>query len=644
MSSLATEGEVERNQGVKSKVRSNLLGRWPLRIEESYRFVYTARVVDNQRIRNFCIIAHIDHGKSTLADRFIQRARLVSEREFHDQILDNMEIERERGITIKSQAVAIPYRAKDGLDYILNLVDTPGHVDFSYEVSRSISACEGAVLLIDASQGVEAQTLANMYMAIEHNLEIIPVINKIDLPSADIEGVKKQIRHDLGLDPEGALLVSGKLGTGVEELCEAIVRRVPAPAGSPDGALKALIFDSRYDVYRGVIVHVRVYEGMLRPGQSIRFWWNGSSYKVEETGIFRLGLVPTGSLGPGEVGYIIAGIKTVADTRVGDTVTDNDRPCSAPLAGFREVKPVVFSSIYPVDANDYEELVEAIAKLKLNDASLVYEKDSSVALGYGFRCGFLGLLHLEIVQERLEREFEMSVVFTAPSVQYRISLQGGKEILVDNPANFPDPSQIQRAEEPLISASMISPAQFLGNIITLCLEKRGTQKSMSYLDEKRVELVFDMPLAEVVFDFYDRLKSISRGYASFDYQILGFRETQLVKLDILLNGKVVDALAQLVFRGNAYQTARRVCERLRDVIPRHQFKIAIQGAIGGQIIARETVNAFRKDVTAKCYGGDITRKRKLLEKQKEGKKRMKMVGEVELPQTAFLAVLKTSEE
>jgi len=600
--------------------------------------------VENALIRNFCIIAHIDHGKSTLADRFIQRARLVSEREFHDQILDTMEIERERGITIKSQAVAIPYTAKDGRNYVLNLVDTPGHVDFSYEVSRSISACEGAVLLIDASQGVEAQTLANMYMALEHNLEIIPVINKIDLPSADIEGVKKQIKHDLGLDPEGALLVSGKLGTGVDALCEAIVQRVPAPSGSPDEPLKALIFDSHYDVYRGVIVHIRLYEGVLRPGMTIRFWWNGSTYKVEETGVFRLGLVPAPSLGPGEVGYLIAGIKTVADTRVGDTVTDNDRPTAAPLAGFREVKPVVFSSIYPVDANDYEELVEAMAKLKLNDASLIYEKDSSVALGYGFRCGFLGLLHLEIVQERLEREFEMSVVFTAPSVQYRITLQGGKETLVDNPANFPDPSQISKAEEPYISASIITPAQFLGNIITLCLEKRGVQKSMTYLDEKRVELVFELPLAEVVFDFYDRLKSISRGYASFDYQILGFRETQLVKLDILLNGKVVDALAQLVFRGNAYQTARRVTERLRDVIPRHQFKIAIQGAIGSQIIARETVNAFRKDVTAKCYGGDITRKRKLLEKQKEGKKRMKMVGDVELPQSAFLAVLKTSEE
>ncbi len=600
--------------------------------------------METQRIRNFCIIAHIDHGKSTLADRFIQRARLVSDREFHDQILDNMDIERERGITIKSQAVAIPYSSRDGQEYILNLVDTPGHVDFSYEVSRSISACEGAVLLIDATQGVEAQTLANMYMALDHDLEIIPVINKIDLPSADIEGVKRQIGHDLGLDPDSALLVSAKLGTGVDELCEAIVARVPSPKGSGEEALKALIFDSNYDAYRGVIIHIRVFTGTIRPGQFIQFFWNKAAYQVEETGIFRLGLVKKESLGPGEVGYLIAGIKTVSDTRVGDTVTDRDSPCTERLAGFREVKPVVFSSIYPVDANDYEQLIDAMAKLKLNDASLVYEKDSSVALGYGFRCGFLGLLHLEIVQERIEREFYLAIVFTAPSVQYRITMRDGREILIDNPANFPDPTNIEKTEEPYIRASMITPTQYLGNIITLCLEKRGVQKSMTYLDEKRVELVFEMPLAEVVFDFYDRLKSVSRGYASFDYEILGFRQTELAKLDILINGKVVDALAQLVFRGNAYQRARKICERLRDEIPRHQFKIPIQGAIGGQIIARETISAFRKDVTAKCYGGDITRKRKLLEKQKEGKKRMKMVGEVELPQSAFLAVLKTSEE
>ncbi len=597
-----------------------------------------------RNIRNFCIIAHIDHGKSTLADRFIQRARLVSDREFHDQILDTMDIERERGITIKSQAVAIPYRAADGADYVLNLVDTPGHVDFSYEVSRSIAACEGAVLLIDASQGVEAQTLANLYLALEHNLEVIPAINKIDLPSADIEGVRRQIEHDLGLDPAGALLVSGKLGTGIEELCEAIVARVPAPVGDTDAVLTALIFDSHYDPYRGVVVHVRVFAGTLRVGQRIRFMSTSSVHEVEEVGIFRIALVKTEHLGPGEVGYFLANIKTVADTRVGDTVTDDARPCAAPLAGFRDVKPVVFSSIYPVDANDYEELVEAIAKLKLNDASLIYEKDSSVALGYGFRCGFLGLLHLEIVQERIEREFDLSIVFTAPSVQYRVTLRGGAVGLVDNPALFPDPGMIEGAEEPFIKASMITPATYLGPIISLCLEKRGTQTGMTYLDEKRVELVFEMPLGEVVFDFYDRLKSVSRGYASFDYELIGFRKTELVKLDILVNGKVVDALAQLVFKDNAYQVGRRVCERLRDEIPRQQFKIPIQAAIGGQIIARETINAYRKDVTAKCYGGDITRKRKLLEKQKEGKRRMKVVGDVEIPQSAFLAVLKTSED
>ncbi len=606
-------------------------------------WLYSARL-NAPNIRNFCIIAHIDHGKSTLADRFIQRARLVSDRDFHDQILDNMDIERERGITIKSQAVAIPYRAADGGDYVLNLVDTPGHVDFSYEVSRSIAACEGAVLLIDASQGVEAQTLANLYLALEHNLEVIPAINKIDLPSADVEGVRRQIEHDLGLDPEAALLVSGKLGTGLDELCEAIVARVPAPRGDPEAPLTALIFDSHYDPYRGVVVHVRVFDGTLRLGQRIRFMSTGSVHEVEEVGIFRLALVKTSSLGPGEVGYFLANVKTVADTRVGDTVTDDARPCAAPLAGFRDVKPVVFSSIYPVDANDYEELVEAIGKLKLNDASLVYEKDASVALGYGFRCGFLGLLHLEIVQERIEREFDLSIVFTAPSVQYRVTLRTGAVELVDNPAKFPDPGVIESAEEPYIKASMITPATYLGPIITLCLEKRGVQTGMTYLDEKRVDLVFEMPLGEVVFDFYDRLKSVSRGYASFDYEMIGFRKTELAKLDILVNGKMVDALAQLVFKGNAYQTGRRVCERLRDEIPRQQFKIPIQAAIGGTIMARETINAFRKDVTAKCYGGDISRKRKLLEKQKEGKKRMKTVGDVEIPQSAFLAVLKTGED
>ena len=600
--------------------------------------------MDSAHIRNFCIIAHIDHGKSTLADRFIQRARIVSERDFHDQILDNMDIERERGITIKSQAVALPYRAADGRDYTLNLVDTPGHVDFTYEVSRAISSCEGAVLLIDATQGVEAQTLANLYLAMEHNLTVVPVINKIDLPAADVEAVRHQIDHDLGLDADEALLVSAKLGTGVDELLEALVRRVPPPRGSPEEPLQALIFDSHYDAYRGVIIHVRVFAGSIRAGQMIRFWSNGAAYEVDETGIFQIVLRRTPELSAGEVGYIHAGIKNIADTRVGDTITNHERPCASPLPGFREVKPVVFSSIYPVDANDYEELAGGLEKLKLNDASLVYEKDSSAALGFGFRCGFLGLLHLEIVQERLEREFQLSIVFTAPSVRYRLTLRDGQASFIDNPANFPDPGQIETTEEPYIRATIITPAVYLGGIIPLCLEKRGEQKSLTYLDTKRVELRYELPLAEIVFDFYDRLKSLSRGYASFDYEVGDYRATDIVKLDILLNGKPVDALAQLVFRENAYRRARNVCEKLREEIPRQQFKIAIQGAIGSQIIARETVSPFRKDVTAKCYGGDITRKRKLLEKQKEGKKRMKMVGEVELPQSAFLSVLKTSED
>jgi GTP-binding protein LepA len=597
-----------------------------------------------ERIRNFCIVAHIDHGKSTLADRFIQHARIISDREFHNQMLDSMDIERERGITIKSQAISLPYTASDGGEYLLNLVDTPGHVDFTYEVSRAIAACEGAILLIDATQGVEAQTLANLYLAMEHDLTIIPVINKIDLPGAEVEAVRRQIDHDLGLDPEAVLLVSAKMGTGVPELLEALVERIPPPSGSSEEALQALIFDSHYDSYRGVIVHVRVFSGRIVPGRVARFWSNDAAYEVDEVGIFRLGLLKTGALEAGEVGYITAGIKTISDTRVGDTVTDDRHPCAAPLPGFREVKPVVFSSIYPVDSNDYEELSGAMEKLKLNDASLAYEKDSSAALGFGFRCGFLGLLHLEIVQERLEREYALSVVFTAPSVRYRYHLRGGEAVFVDNPVNVPDPGLVESMEEPYIRASIITPATYLGNLMNLCLEKRGEQKGLNYLDEKRVELIYEMPLAEVLFDFYDRLKSGSRGYASFDYEIIDYRSSDIVKLDILINGKPVDALAQLVFRENAYRRARAVCQKLREEIPRHQFKIPIQGALGSQIIARETIPAFRKDVTAKCYGGDITRKRKLLEKQKEGKKRMKMVGSVELPQGAFLSVLKASEE
>ncbi len=595
-------------------------------------------------IRNFCIIAHIDHGKSTLADRFIQRAHIISERDFKDQILDNMDIERERGITIKSQAVTMPYTAADGQEYRLNLVDTPGHVDFSYEVSRAIYSCEGAILLIDATQGVEAQTLSNMYMALEHDLEILPVINKIDLPGADVEWVRRQIEHDLGLDASNLCLISAKKGLGIEELLEAVVRVIPPPKPPKDDQLKALIFDSRYDAYRGVIAYVRMFSGVVQPGQQIRFWSGKSGYKVEETGIFKIGLEPTANLSAGDVGYIICGVKEISEVRVGDTITDELHPCDAPLPGFKEVKPVVFSSIYPIDANEYEELHSAIDKLRLNDASLVYEKDSSAALGFGFRCGFLGLLHLEVVQERLEREFDLSIVLTSPSVRYRLTLTDGQTLYVDNPSEFPNPSSIDGAEEPYIAASIITPTEYLGSIITLCLEKRGTQKSMTYLDPKRVEVVYEMPLAEVLFDFYDRLKSMSRGYASFDYTVSDYQPTDLVKLDILINGKPVDALSQLVYHERAQSRARTICKRLVDEIPRQQFKIPIQGAIGSTIIARETISAFRKDVTAKCYGGDITRKRKLLEKQKEGKKRMKMVGDVELPQSAFLSVLKTAEE
>jgi len=596
-------------------------------------------------IRNFCIIAHIDHGKSTLADRLIQKGRLVDDRDFQNQILDNMDIERERGITIKSQAVCIPYTALDGTEYKLNLVDTPGHVDFTYEVSRAINSCEGALLLVDATQGVQAQTLSNMYLALEHNLEIIPVINKIDMQAANIPEAKAQIDKDLGLDSSGAVLVSAKTGAGVDELFEAIVKRLPPPSGSVEAPLRALIFDCHYDPYRGVVIHLRLFDGTIKKGMMIRFMSNGSEYEVETVGVFKLALVETAELSAGDVGYFIGGIKTVSDVRVGDTVTGALSPCDKPLPGFREVKPVVFSSIYPVDSNDYEELKASIDKLKLNDASLVYEKDSSAALGFGFRCGFLGLLHLEVIQERLEREFDQSVIFTAPSVKYKVRLRSsGEEIMVDNPIDYPEEGLIESAEEPYIRAAIITPSTFLGNIMSLCMEKRGVQTNMTYLDEKRVELVYDMPLSEVLFDFYDRLKSTSRGYASFDYDITGYKPTELVKLDILLNGKPVDALSQLVFKNNAYDRARIVCERLVDEIPRQQFKIPIQGAIGSQIIARETVNPLRKDVLAKCYGGDITRKRKLLEKQKEGKKRMRMVGDVELPQSAFLAVLKTKDE
>ena len=599
---------------------------------------------DKERIRNFCIIAHIDHGKSTLADRFIERARIIDQRKMQNQILDNMDIERERGITIKSQAVTLHYTAKSGAEYVLNLVDTPGHVDFSYEVSRAISSCEGAILLVDATQGVEAQTVSNMYMALEHNLEILPVINKIDMPAANIDETRRQITNELGLDGDSALCVSGKMGLGIDELLEAIVERIPAPQGSPSIPTRALIFDSHYDPYRGVIVHLRMFEGTLAAGKKLRLMNSQAEYIVEETGYFKLGLDKTNSLTAGEVGYIIAGIKTISDVRVGDTITDAEAPAAEPLPGFKEVKPVVFSSVYPIDAAEYEELKTSIEKLKLNDASLVYDKDSSAALGFGFRCGFLGMLHLEVFQERLEREYDQAIIMTAPSVQYRLTNKKGETWIIDNPADFPDPSVIEAAEEPYIKAQIITPVAYIGNLITLCVNKRGAQTSFLHLDEKRVELVFEMPLAEVLFDFYDKLKSTSRGYASFDYDIIGYRPTQLAKLDILLNSKPVDALAQLVFKENAYARGRTVCERLQKSIPRQQFKIAIQAAIGGSIVARETVNPVRKDVLAKCYGGDITRKRKLLEKQKEGKKRMKMVGDVELDQEAFMAVLRERED
>ena len=601
--------------------------------------------VDTSHKRNFCIIAHIDHGKSTLADRFIERARLVQARgPMESQILDNMDIERERGITIKSQAVTVPYKASDGEVYELNLVDTPGHVDFTYEVSRAISSCEGALLLIDATQGVEAQTLANLYLAMEHNLEIIPVINKIDLASADIDSCLHQIDHDLGLDPDMAVKVSAKTGEGVDLLYEAIVNYIPAPQGKNNEPLKALIFDSHYDPYRGVIVHARVFNGKVRVGDEIVFMHSNATYRVEDLGLFQINLISKPELEAGDVGYFIAGIKNIGDIRVGDTVTLKNNMAQEPLPGFKEVKPVVFSSIYPVDSNDYEELQDAIERLKLNDASLMYEKDSSAALGFGFRCGFLGMLHLEVIQERIEREFDLSIVFTSPSVRYTVHMKDGETLFIDNPLEYPDPMRVDWAEEPYIQANIITPTEYVGPIITLCLEKRGVQTQMNYLDTKRVELIYEMPLSEVLFDFYDRLKSISRGYASFDYNVIENRRTDLVRMEILVNGDPVDALSCLVYRGNAQTRGRQIVERLKGEIPRQQFKIAIQAAIGGQIIARETVNAYRKDVTAKCYGGDISRKRKLLEKQKEGKKRMKMVGNVEIPQSAFLAVLKTEDD
>ncbi len=597
-----------------------------------------------KHIRNFSIIAHIDHGKSTLSDRLIERSGIISAREFKDQILDSMDIERERGITIKSQTVCLPYKAADGQIYNLNLIDTPGHVDFAYEVSRALKSCEGALLLIDASQGVEAQTLANLYLALEHDLEIIPVINKIDLPAADVDRVRQQIADDLGLDPEGAILASAKEGIGIDAILEAVVHKLPPPAGDAQKPLRCLIFDSHYDPFRGTVIHFRVFDGCIRPGDVIRFMSNNAIYKVEEVGVFQIERKPRSELKAGEVGYLIAGIKTVSDTRCGDTITHDRRPCDRPHGGFKEAKPVVFSSIYPVASDDYEELAIGLEKLKLNDASLIYEKDSSVALGFGFRCGFLGLLHLEVVQERLEREYDLSLILTAPSVRYEVDLKSGDTMVIDNPSLYPDPTLIEATREPFIKAAIITPDRYMGAIMKLCLDRRGINKNYQYLTSSRLEMIFELPLAEVIYDFYDRLKSITQGYGSFDYEITDYRQTDLVKVDILINGERVDALSQLVHRERAVERARHACEKLREEIPRQMFKIAIQGAIGGTIIARTTVSPFRKDVTAKCYGGDITRKRKLLEKQKKGKKRMKMVGKVEIPQSAFLSVLRTDSD
>ena len=597
-----------------------------------------------KKIRNFSIIAHIDHGKSTLADRLIQYTGVVEARMFKNQILDTMDLERERGITIKSQTIRLPYKAKDGHEYELNLIDTPGHVDFTYEVSRALASCDGVLLLIDASQGVEAQTLANLYLAMEHDFTIIPIINKIDLPSADIDRVLEQIDSELGLDPDEAIQCSAKEGIGIEEILEAIITRLPPPTGDINNPLSALIFDAQYDSFRGTVIFCRIFEGQVKAGDSIQLMSINTIHTVEEVGYFCLKRQKCSVLQAGEVGYIMAGVKTVSDARIGDTITFAKRPTDKPLPGFREAKPVVFSSIYPVSSDNYEDLTEALEKYKLNDAALIFEKDTSAALGMGFRCGFLGLLHLEIVQERLEREYDLSLIMTTPTVRYTITLNNGEQITIDNPALYPDPTTIEKIEEPYIKATIIIPDRYMGAVMKLCLERRGLNTGYHYIGTGRLEMVFELPLAEVIYDFYDNLKSITQGYGSFDYEILDYRQSPIVKVDILINGEKVDALAQLVHQDRARARALHVCDRLREEIPRQMFKVAIQGTIGAKIIARSTISPFRKDVLAKCYGGDITRKRKLLEKQKKGKKRMKMVGSVGIPQKAFLAVLKTKTD
>lgn len=595
--------------------------------------------MQQSNIRNFCIIAHIDHGKSTLADRLLEYTGTVSSRQMTDQILDSMDLERERGITIKLQAVRVKYKAKNGQDYVLNLIDTPGHVDFSYEVSRSLAACEGALLVIDATQGVEAQTLANLYLALEHDLEIIPVINKIDLPSADPERVKREIEESIGLDASEAILASAKTGVGTEEILEAIVQRIPPPKGDPDAPLRALIFDSHFDSYKGAVAYIRVMEGTLKVKDRITMMSSGKSFEVTDLGVFTPHLVYVDQLSAGEVGCVMAGMKEVRDTRVGDTITLTDRPAKEPLPGYRKAVPMVFSGLYPVDNEDYPELRDALEKLQLNDAAVTFEPETSVALGFGFRCGYLGLLHMDIVQERLEREFKLNLISTAPSVEYRVILTNGEELMIENPADFPEATRIDRIEEPFVRATIMTPEEFVGAIMELCQGRRGIFKNMEYITTQRVKLEYELPLNEILMDFFDKLKSRTKGYASLDYELIGYRESDLVKLDILINGEPVDALSSIVHRDAAYNRGRQLAEKLKEVIPRQMFEVPIQAAIGHKIIARETIRALRKDVLAKCYGGDITRKRKLLEKQKEGKKRMKQLGSVDIPQEAFMAIL-----
>ncbi len=601
--------------------------------------------IDQSKIRNFCIVAHIDHGKSTLADRIIERTGLLTSREMQAQVLDNMDLERERGITIKAQAVRTIYRAKDGEEYILNLIDTPGHVDFNYEVSRSLAACDGAVLVVDAAQGIEAQTLANVYLALDHNLEVFPVINKIDLPSAEPDRVKSEIEDVIGIEAMDAPLISAKNGVGIDDVLEAIIQKIPAPSGSPDSPLKALIFDSLYDSYKGVIVFFRIMEGRVAKGTSIQMMATGARYEVVEVGYFGAGqFIPCEELTAGMVGYLTASIKNVKDTAVGDTITDAKNPCAEPLPGYKKVNSMVYCGIYPADGAKYPDLRDALEKLQLNDASLRYEPETSIALGFGFRCGFLGLLHLEIIQERLEREYNLDLVTTAPGVVYKVCKTDGEVIELTNPSNLPDPSVIEYMEEPVVSAEIMVTTEFIGPIMELCQERRGRYLGMEYIEATRALLKYELPLNEIIYDFFDALKSRSRGYASFDYELKGYEQSELVKLDILINREEVDALSFIVHRDSAYERGRKMCEKLKEEIPRHLFEIPIQAAIGGKIIARETVKAVRKDVLAKCYGGDITRKKKLLEKQKEGKKRMRQIGSVEIPQKAFMSVLKLDDK